>query len=686
MTRPRPVSPLTLETCSVPLSDANEDDLLGSDDELDESARAAKRQRIERIAESHQRGNPVFILSASLRGPFEDGWKNPWKKTRKSREQVTTAREGKSEGDKVDARVIQETGLRTTKHRKYLSTTSHPSTTDVLASFEESTVTAPIQTPKDPPSLHSKANDKSILSSKPIGTKGAAPPRDASLTVEEQSFAAPGTADWLKKGGKRLNFGRFDPPSSPTPKPYLRRAENRSRLGSNTIERQDSGSPSKVQTPKPVQTFEMPHVEAARSTPRPFAPSTSRTNGEGSVNATRDLHETSPTVCNNTALSFRVASSTSQLPRFQYQRWNPQDSSPGRQSNQPTEPHIDQDPLTSAFEDPEGNKNLPIAPIKRDAALEPTLSEADQLVEPSKDLRFANQVTESTDTGTLGQISTEQNTYEHLPSAQQVPVPPGVSDRITSLHSTAVLKDNNCDPDNYDTQLSTQAALMLAQKSFQDDLESPEPDYDISPEKEDGNGDESLLAHETPFQNLATSKQIMPPSFHCWDKEKVQAISTQCMMDAATPFTFSTGKKPEPFRLLSPEATSKSPGTSARADPCFPEIHSPSAGGDYHTAPTNDGHCPAGQQQLDLAPTHRSTTQTSALPFTLSGSTPTTAHDGQGGFQRAESFNLSQAIADAGSWLQQSFDFMNEIKRPDQNTKGTSSAEAHPSAMDLDLS
>jgi hypothetical protein len=31
-----------------------------------------------------------------------------------------------------------------------------------------------------------------------------------------------------------------------------------------------------------------------------------------------------------------------------------------------------------------------------------------------------------------------------------------------------------------------------------------------------------------------------------------------------------------------------------------------------------------------------------------------------------ESFDLSQAIADAGSWLQQSFDFMKDIGRPSQ--------------------
>ena len=47
--------------------------LLGPDDDLDEPARAAKRQRIERLAESHLQGQPLFILSVSLLGLFDPG-------------------------------------------------------------------------------------------------------------------------------------------------------------------------------------------------------------------------------------------------------------------------------------------------------------------------------------------------------------------------------------------------------------------------------------------------------------------------------------------------------------------------------------------------------------------------------------------------------------------------------------
>ncbi|KIV93397.1 hypothetical protein PV10_04610 [Exophiala mesophila] len=41
-------------------------------------ARAAKRRRIERYAISYLRGEPLFILTAQLRGPFTGDWQSPW--------------------------------------------------------------------------------------------------------------------------------------------------------------------------------------------------------------------------------------------------------------------------------------------------------------------------------------------------------------------------------------------------------------------------------------------------------------------------------------------------------------------------------------------------------------------------------------------------------------------------------
>ena len=73
----RPTSPLEAE----PLRAAPEDILLpGSDDELSAESHRNKRRRIEAHGQRYLEGKPLFIQSASLRGPLDTGWINPWKR------------------------------------------------------------------------------------------------------------------------------------------------------------------------------------------------------------------------------------------------------------------------------------------------------------------------------------------------------------------------------------------------------------------------------------------------------------------------------------------------------------------------------------------------------------------------------------------------------------------------------
>jgi inositol-hexakisphosphate kinase len=44
----------------------------------DPAHRAAKRRRIEAIVAKYLRGQPPVIITAALKGPFDNGWKNPW--------------------------------------------------------------------------------------------------------------------------------------------------------------------------------------------------------------------------------------------------------------------------------------------------------------------------------------------------------------------------------------------------------------------------------------------------------------------------------------------------------------------------------------------------------------------------------------------------------------------------------
>lgn len=76
---PRPVSPLHAESYPIDPRDViYATSCPSSDDDAD--TRAAKRRRIEKLGEQYLRGDGLHILSAGLKGPFTDGWKNPWAK------------------------------------------------------------------------------------------------------------------------------------------------------------------------------------------------------------------------------------------------------------------------------------------------------------------------------------------------------------------------------------------------------------------------------------------------------------------------------------------------------------------------------------------------------------------------------------------------------------------------------
>ncbi|KAF2255574.1 hypothetical protein BU26DRAFT_598451 [Trematosphaeria pertusa] len=72
----------------VPTPEDRIDDI--SDEQYGPEQRAAKRRRIETIATQYLRGRTPFILSASLRGPFNKGWKNPWAKAKQEEKKVAS--------------------------------------------------------------------------------------------------------------------------------------------------------------------------------------------------------------------------------------------------------------------------------------------------------------------------------------------------------------------------------------------------------------------------------------------------------------------------------------------------------------------------------------------------------------------------------------------------------------------
>ncbi|KIW20954.1 hypothetical protein PV08_01533 [Exophiala spinifera] len=88
---PRPVSPVPVDDvpiCADTIVYYDEQ----SDEEIDDEQRAAKKRRIQSYATSYLRGEPIFIATAHLNGPFGKGWRNPWLKKRKNTTQIRKAK------------------------------------------------------------------------------------------------------------------------------------------------------------------------------------------------------------------------------------------------------------------------------------------------------------------------------------------------------------------------------------------------------------------------------------------------------------------------------------------------------------------------------------------------------------------------------------------------------------------
>ncbi|KAJ5813041.1 hypothetical protein N7447_010064 [Penicillium robsamsonii] len=782
----RPVSPIFLETC-VPLpSELDSDDLLASDDELDDAAQAAKCQRVEKLAESYLQGKPLLILSSSLQGPFNEGWTNPWKKTR-TRGAGAPTRALLNRKTNVPEPVVQETDLRAPKYREGLSvSTRRP---EIPATSRNSPRTSSQTGDRSSPSKSPRRQSKEPNPRPRHGQTGASrrsstKSKETPLsTVDDRSIMPPRTVDWLKKDRKLMNFTKFEPPSSPTISVASRQFDKPRRPFPRSVQVQVPQTPGSPIKCSPVDIVPAKTAQSARAnsnghlSPR----STSAASHSPKVPAVPKLSPFQQYQQSRLSqeASLRIINSSSQLPRFEYRRWLHQQSSQLEKNSPMQDESILQEETFLQEDSPLKEKSIvdpaPARPSPaRDQVLEP--AEPEPLAPEeitvhnegpatkdasnmtlSKETRFADEedviddnlgveiaaegvaegeaaaedVANEEYTSTLHNTDisapTEPNTYDDLPSAQQVPAPLGVSDRVTSLHSTALPRaDSGPDPQpSPDNQLSTQAALLHAQKSFQDDLDSaeyynqhtPDPDRavhslnaslhsanvtpfyrldesirrDLERSSRSMNKDrmqamstQFILDAATPF-NFSTEQVGQDRSLKPTNRNITQSLNTQFMLDAATPYAFSTEKRPRASRpdLGYPTARSSKRKRTANVGNPSPPTRSQSTSPDneYHTA---DEESPGSvAQQLGYQPTFQSATEVASSPLTLNESTPTTGQDGQGGM---ESFNLSQAIADAGSWLQQSFDFMKDNGRPSQNLKAIPTSDAHPSPLHMDLS
>ncbi|KAE8377036.1 hypothetical protein BDV26DRAFT_264526 [Aspergillus bertholletiae] len=679
----RPVSPLTLETCSLSTSDPNNDGLLGSDDELNEEERAAQRRRIERLAESYLQGKPLFILSASLRGPFDNDWTNPWKTNRNktippSRQKIRPPREPEIPASPV----IHETNSRRriTYQEPQEVRDSRPSTVAPDADVHVSgrSRDAPVRLYRS----SGKRNRRSVSPNTPRRSIPWTRPGDSNAQLRPFSTSRHTNETWLKKDQKQISFQNVDPPTSPTTLSSRystkSRASKDAKISSQTTsfehkdgsfsERSASNSPMRDDLGfEPLDVSRVPNSMASSPIKEQRLPSLGT--------------EKPPSGAMSQGPSFCVLAPSSHLPQFEYRRRKYRVSGETESSKSPTsgDPTVQEEPRSSGFTKKAQNPGKQeIAPQDRILAHPKRQSQSEAGKGP-KNLFISTSTTKATGNVSISQsvkfrsTSTlnKGNTSERLPSAQQVRAHPTMTD-ITSLHSIAEPRSNSeYDGDTIpDPPFSTQAALLHAQRSFQNDLDSPEHDI-ASPERQhtphSSNLSSPMVDGITPFNRLSTPNKagngsgVKPTTIGQWQ-------STQCMIDAATPFTFSTEKKPN-CRTMSPVkhfTSKKKLKTASFKLSSPPSSTSSEAHGEQDNGFINSSPVPRQSPKHD--------TEHSALPMTLTGTTPPTAQEGQQSLAGADSFHLTQAIADAGSWLQQSFDLNRELRLCETTKSGPSSS------------
>lgn len=114
--------PTTTVDCE-PLPLASEDVLYpGSDQDESIEEQETRRRRIELQAQHYLQGRELFILSAHLRGPFADGWLNPWARRRKRNERRDGAGGAQRRMHRGEASTVDE-------HKVTIPETTRPSRT-----------------------------------------------------------------------------------------------------------------------------------------------------------------------------------------------------------------------------------------------------------------------------------------------------------------------------------------------------------------------------------------------------------------------------------------------------------------------------------------------------------------------------------------------------------------------------
>ncbi|KAK2791987.1 hypothetical protein FQN51_001960 [Onygenales sp. PD_10] len=693
MVFPGRTSPLRFE----PLSPTAADRLSGfsdSDEDLDDAARSAKRRRIERLGQDYLEGKPLFILSASLRGPFGNGWVNPWRKSKDAAAQSKRPRQRGIESQSVEETiVIPESAPKTTKPRSkpviFRQGSGFESQIDpdlLHPNYNQQRCKAGSkdrrQSTTDKPK-HSRRSTSNISPKPPSGSNRIDSPIRRPRSISHHSS----NDSWLKKDRKRPNPQVVDPPqlSSPTPThrahsagaerrneekqlPKRPRVENNAThhpqldlapISFTPINRRSEPASTDNRGRQPekqplAKESKAPENRSRFSKPgKPASALTGNNRNKQKISQPKlkksSSNESAPTTSKPSA-SLHVVPSSEHLPGFEYRRADR--PIPGTNSLRMTDTEADDQKKTQSPKNKPGSPNQPVAGSNKD-----------------KDT-FHNSAPDPIPEGTNDTRDQHSTASEIIPSAQVIPEHSKISHPVLSLYSTNFSGPHNSISKNkslnggYDDQWSTQAAVAMAQKSLQEDLATPAKEKTSPRKKSSQKKDRHRGSHSPKSPAVDEGKKPLD----LFDTPNSQGgkhnASTQTMINSITPFDFSTVKRVKPGRILDCDATKeKKPQSSEKqrklngaVETSTPKSTPPVS------SPRNKGYVPPplrhypSNTSTNIPPPEDSSSNT-VLPFNFTASTNATRQqDGQGG-DDIDNFDISQAIADAGTFLQQSWDF-----------------------------
>lgn len=694
----RPASPLSLEVQPCLASESDEDGLLASDDELDDSARAAKRQRIERLAKSYLQGTPLFIMSATLEGPFDREWVNPWRKVRGSVRHKGlhgTQRGGKT----LECPVVPESESPRKTHDNVLQNIAmYPNET----SLESFTTSGSSGMPESCEQLRSPTS---------VYCRSRYPKSDPS---QNRNYTHAGREDhgaWLKTAPMRSRPGTSNPPTSTSVSISTKLADLKKRRKINdTSASVNSHVSSAAETSRRRST---PHSSVRekrkfhRSESTPVARSLFPEEYSSPMRhriSHSELSARRPVTSKTEPSSVHVASS-SHRPRFEYRLIKDHDPTHNERPrcSDTSIPAVASNDMTKSGEDTECSTDRRLSAANGTPA-HSTGPASTMSGVPVPHAASNSDVSE----GQKSNFSVrEENrdpsrpSNEKSPSSQKCierPDRPDLAESAESLRSATMRQGNSTREADISPEatFSTQAAVLLAQMSFQNDLESPERNSPITTENRQAfaRSHSSSSAHRpviTPLSKASSPAKVVGNDRSSrTTKNNTPIISTQRMIDEITPCAFSTEKKHDRQVMVpggSTMSSSKKRKTLSFAPLPQSVQHAPKVGEqseDVHShfgnpcLRRNDAVAMDEIQQETRGNDERDDTQMSALPLTFDGSTPPTAQDGEG---LAVDFSLSEAITDVGSWLQTGWDLSKDLKSfSDPIAAPSSSAAARRSA------